>query len=182
MRRLADLSPRQRLLFGGAAIGGLVVVIVLILLIASATSDAAVEQPIAFNHNKHVNIAEDGIQCQFCHVGVYDSPVAGIPSVEKCMGCHGHIATDNPEIVTLTEYWENQEPIPWQRVNEQPSFVYFNHSSHVSSGVTCGSCHGDVGNMTVAEKVVDMNMGFCLDCHAKQDNKDALYDCAVCHR
>jgi hypothetical protein len=182
MRRLADLSPRQRLLFGGAAVGGLVVVIVLILLIASATSDAAVEQPIAFNHSKHVHIAEDGIQCQFCHTGVYTSPVAGIPSVEKCMGCHGHIATDNPEIVKLTEYWENQEPIPWQRVYEQPSYVYFNHSSHVASGVTCGACHGDVGNMTVAEKVVDMTMGFCLDCHAKQDNKDALYDCTVCHR
>jgi len=25
-------------------------------------------------------------------------------------------------------------------------------------------------------------MGFCLDCHAEQENKEALYDCAVCHR
>jgi hypothetical protein len=180
MRRLANLSPRQRLLFGGAAATGLVVVIVLILLIASATSDAALDQPIAFDHNKHVY--ENRIQCQFCHTGVYTSPVAGIPSVENCMGCHGHIATDNPEIVKLTEYWENQEPIPWRRVYKEPSYVYFTHSSHVAAGVSCGACHGDVGNMTVAEKVVDLNMGFCLDCHAEQDNKDALYDCAVCHR
>jgi hypothetical protein len=36
--------------------------------------------------------------------------------------------------------------------------------------------------MTVAEEVVNMNMGFCLDCHAEQENKDALWDCAVCHR
>ena len=77
---------------------------------------------------------------------------------------------------------EKQEPIPWQRVNEQPSFVYFNHSSHISSGVTCGACHGDVGNMKTAEKVVDMNMGFCLDCHTEQENKNALIDCVVCHR
>ena len=59
MRRLANLSPRQRLIFGGAAVGGLVVLIILILLISSATSDAAEKQPIAFNHNKHVHIADN---------------------------------------------------------------------------------------------------------------------------
>jgi c(7)-type cytochrome triheme protein len=98
------------------------------------------------------------------------------------MGCHSHIATGKPEIVKLASYWEKQEPIPWVRVNRQPSYVYFNHSSHISAGVNCGSCHGDVANMKEAESVVKMNMGFCLDCHAEQENKDALYDCAVCHR
>jgi c(7)-type cytochrome triheme protein len=98
------------------------------------------------------------------------------------MGCHTYIATDSQKIHKLAEYWEKQEPIPWVRVNQQPSYVYFNHASHVAAGVGCGSCHGDVADMTVAEPVVNMNMGFCLDCHAEQENKDALYDCAVCHR
>jgi hypothetical protein len=177
MRRLTSLLIKRRLLMGGAA-GGLVVVVVVLLLIVNAAG-AGDEQPIAFEHNTH---AENGIQCQFCHTGVYKSPAAGIPSVEKCMGCHTYIATDSNQIKKLAGYWERQEPVPWVRVNQQPSYVYFNHVSHVSAGVSCGACHGDVANMTVAESVVNMNMGFCLDCHAEQENKDALHDCAVCHR
>lgn len=179
MRSLAGLPLRLRILVGGAAAGLVIVVIALILLVSSAT-DAAYEQPIAYSHALHAG--ELKIQCQYCHVGVAKGPVAGIPSVEKCMGCHENIATDNSEVQKLAGYWERQEPVPWVRVNEQPSFVYFNHSSHVASGVTCGACHGDVANMDVVEPVVNMNMGFCLDCHAEQENKDALWDCAVCHR
>lgn len=179
MRSLAGLPLRLRILAGGAAAGLVIVVIALILLVSSATG-AAYEQPIAYSHALHAG--ELKIQCQYCHVGVAKGPVAGIPSVEKCMGCHENIATDSPEVQKLTGYWERQEPVPWVRVNEQPSFVYFNHSSHVASGVTCGACHGDVANMAVVEPAVNMNMGFCLDCHAEQENKDALWDCAVCHR
>lgn len=178
MRNLAGLTVRQRLLIGGA-VAGVVLVVVAILLVVISQTDAADEQPIAFSHAVH---ATNGIQCQFCHVGVTQSPVAGIPSVEKCMGCHEHIATTSPEIVKLAGYWERQEPIEWLRVNQQPSFVYFNHQSHIAGGVSCGACHGDVANMTVAESVVNMNMGFCLDCHSEQENADALRDCLVCHR
>lgn len=97
------------------------------------------------------------------------------------MGCHQAVATDSSEIQKLAGYWERQETIPWERVYEQPSFVHFNHSPHIAAGVSCGSCHGDVARMTTAEEVVDMTMGFCLDCHAEQENKEALYDCAICH-
>ena len=177
MRRLTSLSPRQRLLFGGAAVGLVVVVVVLLLIVSAAGADDG--QPIAFKHDVH---AQNGIQCQFCHTGVYTSPVAGIPSVQKCMGCHAYIATDKPEIKELAGYWERQEPIPWVRVNQQPSYVYFSHENHIAGSVTCGACHGDVAGMTVAKSVVNMNMGFCLDCHLEQENKDALRDCTVCHR
>lgn len=179
MRRLAGLPLRQRLVIGGAAAGLVLVIIALLLIVASSQTHAADEQPIKFNHSIH---AQNGISCQFCHVGVTTGPVAGIPSVEKCMGCHSHIATNNPEIIKLTSYWDKQQPIPWVRVNQEPDYVYFNHASHIAAGVNCGSCHGDVANMTVAQKVAKLNMGFCLDCHAQQKNKAALYDCAVCHR
>lgn len=179
MDKLPSLSLRQRLMIGGAGVIIVIGLIVLIALLARSQSDAASEQPIAFNHQIH---AQNDIQCQFCHYGVNQGPSAVIPSVEKCMGCHQFVATDNPEVRKIAEYWADEEPIPWVRVNEQPDFVYFNHHSHVAAGVSCGSCHGDVANMSVAEPVAKMNMGFCLDCHAEQDNKDALYDCAVCHR
>lgn len=179
MRILGSLSSRQRLIAGVAVIGLLVLVVVAALLLISGQTDAASEQPLAFNHEIH---AQRGIQCQYCHYGVTKSPAAVIPSVELCMGCHANVRTESPIIQELTGYWERQEPIPWKRVYGQPSYVYFTHQPHIASGVTCGACHGDVASMTVAHQVVDQTMGFCLGCHADQQNKDALYDCAVCHR
>jgi len=152
MRGLTRLSFRRRIALGGAAFGAVLVVVVLLIIISQTS--AADEQPIAFNHSVH---AGNGIQCQFCHVGVQKGPVAGIPSVEKCMGCHEYIGTDNEQIEKLRGYWERQEPIPWKRVNDQPSFVYFNHSSHIAAAVSCGECHGAVERMTVAEPVANMN-------------------------
>lgn len=180
MRSLSGLSSRQRLLLGGAGLGVVIIVVAILALIVSSRTDAADEQPIAFSHQIHVS--QNGMQCQFCHHGVAESPSAAIPSVELCMGCHANIATEKSEIQKLAGYWERQEPIPWKRVNEQPSYVYFAHHSHIAAGVTCGACHGNVARMDAAEPVVEMNMGFCLDCHAEQENKDALYDCAICHR
>lgn len=179
MRRLASLSLRQRLLIGVMAAGLLVVLIVVLLLVLASTTDAADAQPIKFDHSKHI---VNGIQCQFCHVGVTKGPVAGIPSVEFCMGCHANIATDSPEIKRLAGYYERHEPVPWVRVYELPDYVYFNHYPHIAAGVSCGSCHGDVANMTVAQRAATINMDFCLDCHVKQKNADMLQDCTVCHR
>jgi hypothetical protein len=180
MRRLASLSLRQRLLIGVMAAGLLVVLIVVLLLVLTSTTSAADAQPIKFDHHKHV--VNDGIQCQFCHAGVTKGPVAGIPSVEFCMGCHANIATDSPEIKKLANYYANHEPVPWVRVYELPDYVYFNHYPHIAAGVSCGSCHGDVANMTVAQRAATINMDFCLDCHVKQENSDVLQDCTVCHR
>lgn len=179
MRVLAGLSPKRRLLLGGAAATLLLVLIIVIALLVRSQTQAADEQPIAFSHEAH---AATGVQCQYCHSGVNKSAVAGIPSVELCMGCHQYVGTDIEAVQDLRGYWDRQEPIHWQRVNEQPAYVYFSHQPHIAAGVSCGSCHGDVASMTVAEPVVEMNMGFCLDCHAEQENKDELWDCVVCHR
>ena len=151
MDKLPSLSLRQRLMIGGAGVIIVIGLIVLIALLARSRSDAASEQPIAFNHQIH---AQNDIQCQFCHYGVNQGPSAVIPSVEKCMGCHQFVATDNPEVRKIAEFWADEEPIPWVRVNEQPDFVYFNHHSHVAAGVSCGSCHGDVAVTLVCISVM----------------------------
>ncbi len=184
MRSLAGLPSWLRLLIGGGVIGLVAVAIAVIVLVASATN-AAYEQPIAFKHSVHAG--DFGIPCQYCHVGVAKGPAATIPSVEKCAGCHESgvtpelVSADGDEIAKLLDYWQRQEPIPWKRINVQPSYVHFNHSSHIAAGVGCGSCHGDIASMDRVEPAALMNMGFCLDCHAQQENKDALWDCAVCH-
>lgn len=142
---------------------------------------AAPEQPITYSHRTHI---EAGVQCLYCHSSALRSPVAGIPSVEKCMGCHSVIATDSPAIQEVTGYWERGEAIPWVRVNVQPDFVYFSHRPHLGASLNCEACHGDIGRMDAAEPVVKMDMGWCLECHLKQpeDKLARLADCLVCHK
>ncbi len=164
-------------------LAGIIVLLVIIVggyFSYTASAQAAQEQPIAFNHEVMV---QAGVPCLFCHTGATKSAVAGIPSVDKCMGCHRTIATDNPEVKKLTAYWQQQQPIPWVRVNRLPRFVYFSHQVHVvAAGLNCERCHGDVGHMAVTKPAVQFTMGFCLSCHEQQPNAPQLMDCVVCHK
>jgi hypothetical protein len=133
-------------------------------------------QPIAFSHRHHVT--EIGIDCQMCHIYARRSPVAGIPSVEKCAGCHTQVLSEEPEVQKLLEYWENEQPIPWIRVHDLPDHVRFSHKRHVLGGVDCAECHGDVGQMEIAVQVESLSMGWCVTCH---DERAADKDCLICH-
>lgn len=134
------------------------------------------EQPIAFSHARHVELA--GVDCQFCHAYARRGPVAGIPSVERCVGCHRGILTERPEIAKVLDYWERETPIPWIRVHDLPDYVRFSHKAHVRTGIDCAECHGDVARMDIAIQVESLSMGWCVDCHAE---REASRDCLVCH-
>ena len=136
----------------------------------------ATEQPIAFSHAHHVT--ESGIECQFCHAYARRGPVAGIPPVQTCAGCHEVVLNEEPEILKVLDYWENEEPIPWVRVHNLPDYVRFSHKPHIRAGVNCADCHGDVGSMEAAVQVESLSMGWCVTCHEEQD---ANKDCLVCH-
>jgi hypothetical protein len=142
---------------------------------------AAPDQPMAYSHRVHV---ENGIQCLYCHSEATRSQIAGIPSVEKCMGCHAVMATESEAVQVLASYWERGETIPWRRVNDQPDFVYFSHQPHLGAGVNCETCHGNVGAMDLAEATVQMDMGWCINCHENEAPERAaqLADCLVCHK
>ncbi len=155
------------ILLGGAA-GGLYV------------TQQVPPQPIQFPHNFHVGV---GLSCQYCHPGVAWGPEAGLPSSQKCWGCHQQIAKQSPELDKLRGFVESGEEIPWVPVAIQPDFVHFNHRPHIAAGLNCESCHGDLSTMTVAEPQSGQNMGWCLDCHQKMQPDDftRLSDCALCH-
>ena len=135
-------------------------------------------QPLDFPHMIHN--ADVGLDCEYCHAGVTKGAVAGIPSVNLCMGCHEEVVTDDPRITTLRDYAKRGEDLPWQRVYGflEESHVRFNHAPHIRAGVDCATCHGDLNSMTVAQRVVDHTMGFCINCH---EMKQASKDCLVCH-
>lgn len=105
--------------------------------------------------------------------------MAGLPSVQRCMGCHRVIAADRPEIKKVQEYYQNKQPIPWIKVYDLPDFVYFSHKRHVAKEVTCQECHGPVETMDRIEKYSSLTMGWCLSCHKK---READRDCLVCHK
>ncbi len=134
-------------------------------------------QPVAFPHYVHI---QKQISCDSCHAGVNQGPLAGLPSVKLCMVCHKRIATDRPEIKRATAYAERGEEIPWQRVyGFMPSaHVKFNHAPHIRAGVDCAICHGDLAKQTVVVRAVNLNMGYCVDCHK---TRKASTECITCH-
>ena len=144
---------------------------------------AAPPQPLAFQHEKHVAA---GATCLYCHPGVSNGPVAGLPSTAKCMGCHTNVQPKDPadqkDIDRLIKAWDEKQPLNWVKITEQPDFVHFNHRPHIAAGVACESCHGDVSRMGYARSY-NLNMGFCLNCHQKQapEKVKRLIDCATCH-
>ncbi len=148
----------------------------------------APEQPIAFSHQLHAGTLR--MQCQYCHSGADKSRIAGVPSVDVCMGCHKVTRTDRPDIQKLARIAASGEPLPWKRVHTLPDHVFFDHRPHVNAGIACQSCHGEVQTMQVVRREMGMRMGNCLACH--RDPRAALPPgskiakgpeyCAACHR
>jgi mono/diheme cytochrome c family protein/ribosomal protein L37AE/L43A len=160
-------------------------------------------QPIWFSHAIHN--CQNEIDCQYCHSSASKSKHAGIPSANVCMNCHKGIKkgaiTGETEIAKIYDaigfdpatgsYKQDyvQKPIQWNKVNNLPDHVYFNHSAHVTVGkVDCKNCHGPqqmytVGHVPTAEEINSQEdvvglvklerrpftMGWCLECHNKKE-------------
>jgi hypothetical protein len=158
-------------------------------------------QPIAFPHIVHVQTYK--IDCQYCHADARRSEYAGLPSVERCMGCHKIAGADKPEIKKLAEYAAKREPIPWTRVYKLPEFTHFPHKAHIRAELKCQTCHGPVETMTTVAANTGptltndllnlaglrpapppLTMGWCVDCHRQQNatrGTQAPLDCVMCH-
>jgi hypothetical protein len=152
--------------------------------LAAAVSDffgrhpVMVEQPFAFPHSTHVG---HQIPCaEYCHESVSMGPVAGLPSVRTCMTCHRTQATNRPRIRLITAMYKQGRDITWKRVFGYPAtaHVRFNHAPHIQAKVECSTCHGNIAGQSVAQRNVDMTMGFCLNCHRERKAPD---DCLTCH-
>jgi hypothetical protein len=141
---------------------------------APGPSATAPAQPIAFNHNLHVQTAK--MTCNDCHAPRGDGSTLALPQAPTCMKCHVSIATDKPEIKRLAEAAKNEDPILWVRVYHVPSFVTFSHKTH--AGNKCEECHGPVAERTAIAQEKDTTMGSCIACH---QTKGAPTTCDTCH-
>lgn len=174
------IRNKWMLLLLGLAGAGLVTIIGIIMLFKFVPllfqSGQPPGQPVAFSHISHVQKA--GIQCTFCHRGAETSAAAGVPSLEQCMFCHKVIGKDNPEVKKVAAAYQENRPIDWSRVERLPDSVHFNHEPHLRSGLTCATCHGDVGAMVRVKQVRSLKMGDCLSCHRTDAGPT---ECSFCH-
>lgn len=151
-------------------------------------SGYAPQQPIAFSHALHAGTLK--VPCGYCHSGAARSRIAGVPSVETCMGCHKVTKTDSPAIKQLTAIYDSGQPLEWKRVHSLPDHVYFDHRPHVTAGIACQTCHGEVQTMNVVSRQMSLRMSACLACHRGPEEalpkgstiKRGPENCAACHR
>ncbi len=60
---------------------------------------------------------------------------------------------------------EHGASIAWRQIHVIPDYANFPHSVHLSAGVSCYSCHGQIKGMPVVYQAQPLSMGWCLDCH-----------------
>ena len=143
---------------------------------ALAASPFAPVQPIDFHHRDHLQT--DRLDCELCHSGARRSAFAGMPPVERCMGCHRFVLPQHPDVAKLRNYYDAGKSIPWVKVYSLPRFVRFNHEAHVLAAVPCETCHGNVAAMDRVARVTPLTMGWCVECHRTAHAPD---DCLTCH-
>lgn len=121
------------------------------------------EQPVPFSHLVHAG--ELGMDCRYCHTTVERAAKAAIPPTQVCMGCHTSIHKESPLLEPLRHSFETGMPVPWVRVHDLPDYSYFDHSAHVTRGVSCVECHGRIDRMERVYQHEMLSMGWCLECH-----------------
>lgn len=155
-------------------------------------------QPVAFSHRKHAG--DLGVACLYCHHGAEKSDVAGVPSTNICMNCHGAVrkaagqTQPSAEIAKVVAAWEHRaDPagpkLEWVRVHSLPGFVHFSHRVHVNNEIRCQECHGPVQTMERMRQASSLAMGWCVNCHRQEPGTAPTHwkraggplDCAACH-
>lgn len=150
----------------------------------------APDQPVLFSHRHHAG--ELRIDCRFCHATVETSASAGLPATQTCLNCHSQIFADTALLRPVIASATSQQPLVWSRVTRLPDHVFFDHSSHVSKGVSCAACHGDVARMALTAKARPLDMRECLSCHRDpaaavpagmtgEIHGRPLTNCSTCH-
>jgi len=141
-------------------------------------------QPVDFSHKVHADKA--GSKCEDCHGFREDGSFAGIPTLDKCAGCHAApMGTTAAEKNFIDAYVTPQKEPQWLSYAGQPENVWFSHASHVKRAqLKCEQCHG---NEETADHLrpfeQDRVSGYSRDiwgAHGRPGMK--MDDCVDCHR
>lgn len=160
------------------------------------------QQPVDFSHKVHAEKA--GQKCDDCHSFRADGTFAGIPTLDKCAGCHAApMGTTVAEKNFIDRYVTPNRQPQWFDYAEQPENVWFSHITHVQQGgMKCETCHGNMGGadslrpyqqdrisgysrdiwgrslfQSKAGAVPGMTMNDCVACHTRQGLSHSCLDC-----
>lgn len=146
------------------------------LLLLSCFAAEGPKQPVAFSHKHHAGALK--LSCKTCHSNPAPGEMMTFAAEKVCMSCHSAIKTESPDIQKVAKFFAEQKRLPWVRVYQVPTFIFWSHKSHLDAGATCADCHGDVREMEVMYKAKGVAMGDCMDCHRQ---RKAPNDCSFCH-
>lgn len=135
------------------------------------------DQPVKFSHAVHV--ADNQIDCKYCHHTAEFSKSAGFPEVNLCMNCHILVREGTysgmHEISKVVMAYETGQPIEWVRIHNLHDHAFFSHAQHVTLGkIECQTCHGPIEEMHRVRQVEDLSMGWCVNCH--RDTEVQFFD------
>ena len=140
---------------------------------------------VCMNCHKYVSATRDNIRLEEKQASKEDREIRPLSSSEiiKIYSAMGYDAQGNP-----IEGNEGKA-VEWVKVHNLPDFVFFSHKPHITAGVDCAACHGDVASMERVKQTESLSMGWCLDCHRKghefadaaPERTQLLLDCATCH-
>lgn len=148
-------------------------------------------QPVDFRHKTHQE--KSGLtDCNECHALKEDGTFAGLPPMEKCVGCHSDkIGESKAEAALVDLYIKPGHETPWLVYAQQPANVWFSHAIHIrQAGLKCEQCHANYG-ATDQAKVYEVNRisGYSRDIwghsmsrvHRAPGDGMTMSDCENCH-
>jgi hypothetical protein len=146
-------------------------------------------QPVDFSHKVHTEKA--GAKCEDCHAFRDDGSYAGVPTLDKCAGCHSAPMGNTPAEKAFIDRYvtPNREPA-WFSYARQPENVFFSHAAHVKlARLKCGECHGAEGAADhLRAYQQDRISGYSRDVlpvagprHGSGSGM-SMDDCVACHR
>jgi hypothetical protein len=157
---------------------GFAVGVLILFLFITYSGGSRSEQPIAFNHKKHV---DQGLDCDTCHRYYKMQTFPGMPDLSICLECHKERITQSPQEEKIRQLATRKEGISWKQIYGEPDHVLFSHQRHVVLGkIECKTCHGDIGQSEKPpiKQFVRMTMNWCMSCHAR---RKVTNDCLACH-
>lgn len=142
-----------------------------------AKPPTAPAQPLPYSHRQHLDFAL--VDCLDCHVQPDDGAMMTFPDTDTCMSCHATQPATTAALKQLATFATSDKPIPWTRVYQLPSYVYWSHASHLDAGITCANCHGAVEqNDAMRQETNVATKTGCLTCH---ETRQVYSDCGDCH-
>lgn len=128
-----------------------------------------------FPHATHV--ADQGMDCGDCHVGVAESDEPGMPLPMLCGLCHDGMDDELPEGERVSDLLASGALDAAHRT-ALPDEVIFSHLAHVNAGLDCSECHGAIDETNGLPADLRVDMAECTACHEARAQPT---DCATCH-